>query len=157
MSQQNHDLKMFWTARTLSFVCSSASSNPGRSSYDVKILNNLFLTIASRSNCSQKDHGLFYLGLLKSGKVKMESTIDQGNLRKILGDHCQKLTLIVKNIFSAERCILQGTKKLFTKERGNPIQRMSRERLILKSSWEVTQQNLLTKSRTKNSTEKNVR
>ena len=42
---------------------------------------------------------------------------------------------------------MEGTeKKLFTKERGNPIQ----ERLILKSSsWEVTQQNLLTKSRTK--------
>ena len=89
-------------------------------------------------------------GLLKCEKVEMESTIDQGNLSKILGIHWKKLTLIVKNIFSAGPRILQGTKKLFTKERGNPLQRMSKERLILKSSSrEVTQQNLSIKSGTK--------
>ena len=38
----------------------------------------------------------------------MESTIDQGNLRKILGIHWGKLTLIVENIFSAGQRILQG-------------------------------------------------
>ena len=86
-------------------------------------------------------------GLLKCGKVDMKSTIDQGNLRKILGIHWGKLTLIVENIFSAGQRILQGTKRLFTKERGDPLQRMSKERLILKSSsWEVTQQNLSIKS-----------
>ena len=80
----------------------------------------------------------------------MESTIDQGNLSKILEINWKELILIVENIFSAGPRILQGTKKLFTKERGNPIQRMSKERLILKSSsWEVTQQNLLIKSGTK--------
>ena len=69
---------------------------------------------------------------------------------KTLGIYCERLTLIVKNIFSAGRRILQGTKRLFTIERGNPFQRMSKERLILKiSPWEVTQQNLSTKSGTK--------
>ena len=102
----------------------------------------------SRSNYVQEDYG--DLGLLKSGKVEMESTIDQGNLRKILGIHWEKLTVIVKNIFSAGRRIVQGTKKLFTKERGIPLQRMSKERLILKSSsWGVTQQNLSIQSGTK--------
>ena len=37
------------------------------------------------------------LGLLKSGKVELRSTIDQGNLRKLLGKNCKKLHLIVKN------------------------------------------------------------
>ena len=64
---------------------------------------------------------MVYPGLLKSGKVEMENTIDQGNLRKILGIHCKKLTLIVKNIFSAGLRILQGTKRLFTIERGQPV------------------------------------
>ena len=60
------------------------------------------------------------------------------------------MTLIVKNIFSAGPRILQGTKKLFTKERRDPIQRIPKERLILKSStWEMTQQNLSIKSGTK--------
>ena len=59
-------------------------------------------------------------GLLKCGKVDMKSTIDQGNLSKILGIHWKELILIVENIFSAGPRILQGTKKLFTKERGNP-------------------------------------
>ena len=59
-------------------------------------------------------------GLLKCGKVEMESTIDQGNLSKILGIHWEELTLIVENIFSAGRRILQGTKRLLTKERGDP-------------------------------------
>ena len=59
-------------------------------------------------------------GLLKCGKVDMKRTIDQGNLSKILGIHWKELILIVENIFSAEPRILQGTKKLFTKERENP-------------------------------------
>ena len=93
---------------------------------------------------------MVYPGLLKSGKVEMESTIDQGNLIKILGIHWEKLTLIVENIFSAGRRILQGTKRIFTIERGNPLQRISKERLVLKiSSWELSQQNLSIKSETK--------
>ena len=34
------------------------------------------------------------LGLLKSGKVEMESTIDQGNLSKILGIHLERVDLL---------------------------------------------------------------
>ena len=63
---------------------------------------------------------MVYPGLLKSGKVEIENAIDRGNLRKILGIHCKKLTLIVKNIFSAGLRLLQGTKRLFTIERGQP-------------------------------------
>ena len=55
-------------------------------------------------------------------------TIDRGNLRKILGIHCKTLTLIVKNIFSAGLRILQGTKRLFTIERGNLCQRIFKEK-----------------------------
>ena len=121
---------------------------------EIKILNNLFLTIERGNPLKRQDQTTFrnmvHPGLLKCGKVDMKSTIDQGNLSKILAIHWKELILIVENIFSAGPRILQGTKKLFTKERRNPIQRMSKERLILKnSSWEVTQQNLLTKSRTK--------
>ena len=59
------------------------------------------------------------LGLLKSGKVELWSTIDRGNLRQLLGIYCKKLPLIVKNIFSAEMRIPQGTKRRFTMDRGN--------------------------------------
>ena len=121
---------------------------------DIKILNNLFLTIERRNPSKRQDQTIHRImvhpGLLKCGKVVMESTIDQGNLIKILGIHWGKLTLIVENIFSAGRRTLQGTKRLFTTERGDPLQRISKERLILKiSSWEVTQQNLSIKSGTK--------
>ena len=91
---------------------------------DIKILNNLFMTIARRNPLKRQDQTIHRImvhhGLLKCGKVEMESTIDQGNLRNILGIHWGKLTLIVENIFSEGPRILQGTKKLFTKERGNP-------------------------------------
>ena len=121
---------------------------------DIKILNNLFLTIERGNPWKRQDQTILRImvhpGLLKCGKVEMESTIDQGNLSKIHGILWKGSILIVEKIFSAGPRILQGTKKLFTKERGNPIQRMSKEGLIFKSSsWEVTQQNLLIKSGTK--------
>ena len=101
---------------------------------DIKILNNSFLTIERGNPLKRQDQTIHRImvhpGLLKCGKVEMESTIDQGNLIKILGIHWGKLTLIVENIFSAGRRILQGTKRLFTIERGDPLQRMSKERLI---------------------------
>ena len=102
---------------------------------DIKILNNLFLNIVgkpvetSRSNYSQ-DYGPSWSSQVwKSGDGEYDRP---GQPEKILGMHCKKLTLIVENIFSAGWCILQGTKKLFTIERGNPFQRISKERLILK-------------------------
>ena len=122
---------------------------------DIKILMDMFLIIERGNPLKRQDQTIHRRimvcpGLLKSGKVEMENTIDQGNLIEILGIHCEKLTLIVKNIFSAGLRILQGTKRLFTIERGNSFQKISKERLILKiSSWEVRQQNLSIKSETK--------
>ena len=92
---------------------------------DIMNLNNLFLTTAQEDLLQSQDQiilrNMVHLSLLKCGKVEMESMIDQGDLSKILGIHWKKLILFVKNIFSAEPRILQGTKKLFTKERGDPI------------------------------------
>ena len=125
------------TARTPSFVSSSASANPGWTSHGYQDPEKLVLddravkpVETSRSNYSQ-DYGLFWSSQVwKSGD----------------GEHDRP----VENIFSAGRRILQGTKRLFTIEWGNPLQRMSKERLILKSSsWEVRQQNLSIKSGTK--------
>ena len=71
------------TARTPSVVSSSASSNPGGPRMDIKILNNLSLTIERRNPWKRQDQTtlriMVYPGLLKCGKVEMESTIDQGN------------------------------------------------------------------------------
>ena len=93
---------------------------------DIKILKDMFLTIERGNPLGRQDQTIYkrimvYPGLLKSGKVEMGNTIDQGNLRKILVIHCEKLTLIVKNIFSAGLRILQGTKRLFTTETGQPV------------------------------------
>ena len=94
---------------------------------DIMILENLFLTIERGNPWKRQDQTILRImvhpGLLKCGKVDMKSTIDQGNLSKILGIHWKELILIVENIFSAGQRILQGTKRLFTKERGDPIQR----------------------------------
>ena len=52
----------------------------------------------------------------------LQSRIDRGNLRKILGIHCKKLTLIVRNFFSAGPRILQGTESLSIHDRtGKPV------------------------------------
>ena len=81
---------------------------------DIKILNNLFLTI-ERGNLWNRQDQIIHkrimvdLGLLKSGKVKLQSTIDRGKPEEFLGIHCKKLTLIVRNLFSAGMRILQGT------------------------------------------------
>ena len=90
------------------------------------------------------------LGLPKSGKVELRSTIDQGNLRKLLEIWCNKLSLIVKNPFSTEMCIPQSTERWFMIDRGNLINWITKKRQPPKlSSWAVTQQNLWTKSETK--------
>ena len=123
------------TARTPSFVSTSASSNLGRTPYGHQDLERHFLD--DRGNLLQnQDQTVYkrivvYPGFLKSGKVEMENTVDQGDLTKILGTHWGKVDP-VENVFSAEPRILQGTKRLFTKERGDPIQRIFRKRPILK-------------------------
>ena len=45
---------------------------------------------------------MIVLGLLKSGKVRLRHTIDQGNLRKFLGMQCNKFVLIMEMLFSTE-------------------------------------------------------
>ena len=92
---------------------------------DIKILENLLQVTIDRGNLRTRHHQVIqkrimvYLGFLKSGKVELRSTIDQGNLRQLLGIHCKKLTLIVRNLFSAGMRILQGTERRFTMDRGN--------------------------------------
>ena len=82
---------------------------------EIKILKDLFQVTIERKNLCNRHDQIFHkrimvdLGLFKSGKVELRSTIDRGNLRKCLGIHCKKLTLIVRNLFSAEIRILQGT------------------------------------------------
>ena len=82
---------------------------------DIKILKDLFQVTIERGNLWKRRDQIIYkrimvdLGLLKSGKVELQNTIDRGNLRVFLGMHCKKLTLIVRNLFSAETRTLQGT------------------------------------------------
>ena len=58
---------------------------------DIKILENLFQVTIDRGNlCNRHDQIIHKrimvdLGILKSGKVELRSTIDRGNLRKFLG------------------------------------------------------------------------
>ena len=42
------------------------------------------------------------LGLLKSGKLRLRHTIDQGNLIKLLGEWYKKFDLITRKFFSTE-------------------------------------------------------
>ena len=129
MSQQNHDLWWIWPQERLRSCLLQLPQTWGGPRMDVKILNNLFLTIERGDPLQSQDQIapriMVHFGLLKCGKVEMENTIDQGNLSKILGIHWKELILIMENIFSARQHILQGTKKLFMKERGNPFQRMN--------------------------------
>ena len=63
---------------------------------DMKILKDLFLTIERCNLLKRQDQTIHkrimvYPGLLKSGKVEMENTIDQGNLEENSWDSLQKV------------------------------------------------------------------
>ena len=75
------------TARTPSFVSSSASSNPWRTSHGYQDPERSVLgdRTGQLVETSRSDYIMVYPGLLKSGKVELRRTIDQGNLRKLLG------------------------------------------------------------------------
>ena len=104
------------TERMPSVVSSSTSSNPVMTSYGYQDPGK---SVASDDRSGKPENSsppgyskkriMVDLGLLKSGKVELRSTIDQGNLRQLLGIHCKKLTLIVRNLFSAGMRIPQGT------------------------------------------------
>ena len=84
-------------ARTPSFVSSSASSNPGRTWYGYQDPGKSVANDDRSGKLRNRHHQIIQkrivvnLGLLKSGKVELRSTIDQGNLKKILGIHCKKV------------------------------------------------------------------
>ena len=64
---------------------------------DTKILGNLLQETIERGNLRDRHDQIIRkrimvdLGLLKSGKVELQSTIDRGDLRKCLGIHCKKV------------------------------------------------------------------
>ena len=64
---------------------------------DIKILENLLQVTIDRGNLRNGKNQVIQkrimvnLGLLKSGTVELWSTIDQGNLRKLLGIYCKKV------------------------------------------------------------------
>ena len=79
------------TARMLPVVSSSTSSNPGMTSYGYQDPGKSVQVTMERGNLWNRQDQIIHrrimvdLGLLKSGKVELQSTIDQGNLRKLLG------------------------------------------------------------------------
>ena len=78
---------------------------------DIKILENLLQVTIDRGNLRNRHHQVIQkrimvnLGLLKSGKVELRRTIDQGNLRNFLG--MQKVAPHREDFFSAEMRIPQ--------------------------------------------------
>ena len=84
---------------------------------DIKILENLLQVTIDQGNLRKRHNQVIQkritvnLGLLKSGKVELRNTIDQGNLTQLLGINCERLPLIVRNLFSAEMRIPQGTER----------------------------------------------
>ena len=93
---------------------------------DIKILKDMFLTI-ERGNplkCQdqtiyKKDCGLSWSSQeWKSGDGEHDRSGQPD--KKILGIHCEKLTLIVKNIFSAGLRILQGNETIHDRT-GQPV------------------------------------
>ena len=111
---------------------------------DIKILEDpLQMTIERGNLCNRHDQIIPKrimgdLGLLKSGKVELRSTIDRGNLTKILGIHCKKLTLIVRNLLGRNvHSARYG--ELIHDRKGNPCQCITKNKLIPKiTSWAVT-------------------
>ena len=142
------------TARTPSFVSSSASANPGRSSHGYQDPEQPVLddragkpVETSRSNYSQ-DYGPSWSSQVwksgdgehdRPGQPDKNSWDSLGKVDPHRGEH-----LLGRTAHSARN------EETIHDRMGDPLQRMSKERLILKSSsWEVTQQNLSIKSGTK--------
>ena len=92
---------------------------------------------------------MIFLGLLKSGKVRLRRTIDQGNLMKCLGMRCNKFASSWRTS-SRRKCAIRKVRREFMMDRGNLIVIITKKRQIPKfSSWTVTQQNLWIKQEIK--------
>ena len=96
-------------ARTPSVVSSSTSLSPGRRDItENKILGNPLLQMIDQGNLLDSLQQIIQnwimtvLGLLKSGKVRLRHTIDQGNLIKLLGVWYNKFVLITEKLFLTE-------------------------------------------------------
>ena len=137
------------TARMPSVVSSSTSSNPRRTSYGYQDPGK---SVASDDRSgkpekpsppgySKEDYGQSWSSQeWKSGATEHDRS---GKPETTSWDKLQKLPLIVKNLFSAEMRIPQGTERRFTMDLGNLRQWITKKRQIPKiSSWAVTQQNL---------------
>ena len=95
------------TARMPSVVSSSTSSNPGRTSYGYQDpgksdAGDDWGNLRGRHHQVIQKRIMVDLRLLKSGKVGLRRTIDQGNLRKLLRMRCNKFVLITETLFSTE-------------------------------------------------------
>ena len=103
----NHLLSLFDVSHFSSTICSAAMSKrvqqgsgeervTGGLRMDIKILGNLLWKMIDLGNLIDSPQQVIQkwimvvLGLLKSGKVRLRRTIDQGNLRKFLGMRCNK-------------------------------------------------------------------
>ena len=99
---------------------------------DIKILKDLFQVTIDRGNLSNRHNQVIHkrimvdLGLLKSGKVELRSTIDQGNLRTTSWAILQKVDPHREETSSRRKCafrmygelIHDGTGK--TRRSGSP-------------------------------------
>ena len=122
---------------------------------DIMNLNNLFLTIergkpveTSRSNYSQEYGSSWSSQVWKSGYEEHDRS---GKPEQNSWDSLERVDPHrEEHLLRQDRAFCKERRNYSRKNGEDPIQRMPRERLILKSSsWEVTHQNLLTKSRTK--------
>ena len=151
-------------ARTPSFVSSSTSVSPVKQHYGSQ---DPWKLVAGEDGSGRPDKGtdifeasdhhfheqfmesfsstLFkigVLGLLKSGKLRLRRTIDQGDLIKLLGEWYEKFDLITRKFFSTEPHNPQSTEKHFVIDQGDLIISILKKWQDLKiSSWETKKQN----------------
>ena len=101
-------LMMNLTARMPTVVSSSTSSSPRKTWYGYQdpgksvVVDDRSGQLDRLSQQVLQNWIMTVLGLLKSGKVRLRHTIDQGNLRKLLGMRCNKFVLIMEMLFSTE-------------------------------------------------------
>ena len=142
------------TARTPSFVPSSASANPGRSSYGYQDPEQPVLddsagkpVATSRSNYSQEYGSSWSSQVWKSGYEEHDRS---GKPEQNSWDSLERVDPLREEHLLGRTAHSARNEETIHERTGKPDSEDAQERLILKSSsWEVTQQNLLTKLRTK--------
>ena len=140
VSQPNDDLWWIWPQKRIRSCLFQPHQTWRGLRMEINIMENLVQVTIERKNLWNRQDKITRkritvdFGFVKCGKVEVQSTIDRGNQRKILGIHVEKLTLIVRILFSTGMRILQGTESLFTMEWGHLCWRISKNSLILKIS-----------------------